>query len=186
MRSCLVCKIPVRESVCEHCLAGLFRMREPFHREEDGVAVRALFSWHESTERALPWLVHSLKGQADARVWRPLATMMVHVLGLPQAEALIPIPSDHARGLAGALSALTGIPVRAVLRATRPSGQKLLDRWQRRSIEFTALDCTKYTHVILCDDVITTGATARAAFRALGRPGGSAVWCLADRRPCDG
>jgi predicted amidophosphoribosyltransferase len=162
-------------------------MREPFQREERGFQVNALLSWYDSSERALPWLVKSLKGQEDAAVWRQIATLFLQVFGVPQAQALVPVPSAHSRGLARALSELSGLPIHDVLIATKPSGQKRLNRGERQRIGFAIQgDCSKYTSVIVCDDVVTTGATARAAMRALGLPSRSAVWCLVDRRPCGG
>ena len=189
---CLVCKTPwPRPRVpCDFCLEGLLELREPFTRKEPGYAVRSLFAWRAESPPALGWLVRSLKKQADGVPWLELAAGMVDRFGPVVAPIFVPIPSlgpNHAVGLSRALAHWTGGPVVRALGVALKRGQKYRSRADRQDVVLDRLDwtyCTKFTNVIIVDDIVTTGATTRAAYHALGRPKNCEVWCLMDRRPC--
>lgn len=129
---------------------------------------------HEGTARRL---VHALKYRAVVAAAGPLADAMAK--RLPNtATALAPIPRARSRALrygvdpaallAAAVSQRTGVPI---IRGVQP-------RWwwrrhagrsggQRSSISFRATGGSVPHGTALVDDVLTTGATARAAAAAL-------------------
>jgi len=162
-----------REPLCPACAAGL--SPGGVRRLAGGVLVHSAFL-HLGTARLL---VHRLKYGAQPAAARVLATAMAR--GLPaQAAALVPVPRarlrlwrygvDPALELALALRQLTGLPVRRVLVAAwwhrRRAGPSGVERGVPRFRARTA----RPAGAVLVDDVVTTGATLRAAAAALGGP----------------
>ncbi len=191
---CLICKLPgFREHhLCRHCALELRSLQSPVVRQVEGLVARSLFSWREGGARGLADLVYALKGRDDAHSWFELAVWMVDRFErAPTGPAVfVPVPGaepNHALGLARALARVVGADVMSALLPVKKRSQKALTKSERRTIEFGSRGarlCSDYNTVLIVDDVITTGATAEAAFRALDRPENCEVWCLLDRRPC--
>ena len=59
-------------------------------------------------------------------------------------------------------------------------GQRIMKYRQLRLRRWAKIK--KQGKVVFCDDVVTTGQTAKAAFKALGEPENFEVWCLAYRK----
>jgi len=188
--ACLICSIPfgTKFGLCAYCAEQLYALREPATRTERDLNVHSLFAWRKDGWPALRTLAKKLKGKDDPEPWLELALWMVQAKGENPARKrrLVPVPSvgpNHALGWARALSQWTGWPVEDSLRTTSVTENKHLSRAGRRQRRFSGGPCTKYTEVVIVDDIVTTGATAVAAYQALGRPRNCEVWCLMDRRP---
>ena len=168
---CLGCTVPCREDLCGSCRLGL--RAAPELTVGSGLTGVAGFV-HEGTARRL---VHALKYRAVVAAVEPLADAMAECLP-STATALVPIPrarfrafrygADPAALLASAVAQRTRL---AVVDGVTP-------RWwwprhagrarnQRSAISFAATGEPVPRGAALVDDVLTTGATARAAAAAL-------------------
>ena len=144
----------------------------------------AAFVYGAPLDRLLP----RFKFHHDLAAGRLLAQLMAHVLAdAERPQALLPIPLHHARlrsrgydqalELAKPLSRALQMPLLrdALVRTRATAQQSRLDAAQRRRNVRKAFmvdsRASLPAHVVLVDDVMTTGATLHAAARALRRAG---------------
>jgi predicted amidophosphoribosyltransferase len=163
--------MPCQEVLCASCRLGL--RAAPEVTVGPGLVGVAGFR-HEGTARRL---VHALKYRAVVAAAGPLADAMAAQLP-STATALVPIPrarfrvfrygADPAALLATAVAQRTGLPVVDGVQQRwwwpRHAGRS---RDKRSSVTFGATDEAVPSGAALVDDVLTTGATARAAAAAL-------------------
>jgi len=183
-RACLRCAMPMAavddlngqpfEPVCGRCL----------RRPPPQAQARAAFVYGFPLDRLLP----RAKFHGDLASTRLLAALMAGALAdAERPQALVPVPLhigrlrergyDQALELARPLAHRLGLPLRDdLLRRTRATAaQSRLDAGQRRRNLRGAFTVPGHhelpAHVVLVDDVMTTGATAHAAVSALLRAG---------------
>jgi predicted amidophosphoribosyltransferase len=142
-----------------------------------------------------------MKGEGGEKLWQHYAEELLRRRWSEKASSrqylLIPAPSrqgnkDHAYYFVQALTqAGVGFELYNCLSRVEALGsQKKRTRSQRERTamewaenftqgDFNAKSAGK--HIIFVDDVVTTGSTARAAWRTLGKPRDFAVWALAQR-----
>lgn len=149
-------------------------------------------------------LITSLKFRERLVCARPLAHMLVEAAAasVQQPDLLIPVPlyrrRQRQRGfnqsaeIARRVARELGLQMdcRALKRIRNTLAQSELDRLQRAANvrgAFRASSRVQGLHVVLIDDVLTTGATLRAAAEALRDAGAARVdaWCVA-RAELDG
>ena len=174
--ACLRCglPLPLPADACGHC------QRRPPPLTE----TRAVFRYEPPLDRLLP----RLKFHNDLAAGRLCGELMASALadaGRP--DALIPLPLhasrlrergfDQALELARPLAGALHQPLRddALLRVRGTAPQSRLDAPARRRNLRRAFavrpDVALPTHVVLVDDVMTTGATLHAAARVLHKAG---------------
>lgn len=163
-------------------------------RVYDQLQVQSLLLWTNGGPKAVHKLAMQMK-QSQPEDWLFFAEWLLERVTIPKKAVLVPAPPrkwghrDHAWGFAWALSQISGLPLRSPLVRVNASPQKDLSRMARAGIRIDVADpewnCSDYRSVILIDDIVTTGSTAKACNIALGRPKSAVVWTLFDRMPCD-
>ncbi|MFL5313371.1 MAG: ComF family protein [Myxococcales bacterium] len=137
---------------------------------------------------ALAEAIHRLKYERREELARPLGALFAGCEP-PRADVVAPIPLhsarlrergyDQAALLAREAGRRFGLPVRSLLVRLRPTPPQVgLDRARREEnvrASFRAVRSAAGLRVCLVDDVLTTGATAAEATRALLRAGGIRV-----------
>jgi ComF family protein len=144
--------------------------------------------------------VHALKFGGVLALARPLAALVLEqqatLLG-PHVDALVPVPlaadRERSRGfnqselLATHLAAASGLPTRprwlSRRRATRPQTElNAGERHRNVADAFRASPRAAGAHVVLVDDVVTTGATVSECARTLRAAGARTIGVLAVAR----
>lgn len=168
---CLACTMPATDSLCFRCRLEL----RPAPEVSVGSGLIGVAGFvHEGPARRL---VHALKYRAVVAAAEPLADAMAEKI--PRSvTALVPVPRaalrvfrhgvDPAAVLAAAVARRTGLPVVDAIRPRlwwrRHAGRS---RDERSAVRFTPTGSVVPKYAALVDDVLTTGATARAAAAAL-------------------
>ena len=108
----------------------------------------------------------------DVVTWAPTTTSHQHERGM-----------DHAELIARHVGVLLELPIKRLLRRVNTISQTGLDRDERLvTPEFVARPLRRQRNVLIIDDVVTTGATFRAATQALVAVGAISVVCVAPSR----
>lgn len=198
---CAACQAqiqPIRPPLCAHCGRPSTRTPCPFcHKQPlamNGTRAVAFF------DHPLRQAIHALKYEQRTELAAPLGDLLSDYLRahpLP-ADALIAVPlhptRERERGynqaalLAQAIHTRLGLPVwtDALTRVRATRTQTELNAAERRTNVAEAFAATARVagaHLILVDDVLTTGATMNACAVALRECGAQTVWGVALARP---
>ena len=173
--------------LCATCRTQLFAMAQPecdaavVAVAYEGIARRLILNLKYRNRRQVVVVLAELLAQrvlqsvpniatvCDVVTWAPTSTARVRRRGLDQAELL-------ARRLARVLD----VPCRQLLIKTSTNVQTGASREERlRGSVFSARKLGVNSHVMVVDDVVTTGTTLRCAADALRKAGARQVTCAA-------
>lgn len=190
-------RVPAEQSVCNSCLRdvqwspGEWRgHRVPVHC--DSIHAVALF------QGVVRKAVHALKYQRQPYVAASCAGLMAPVArGLPQPDAVMAVPLSARRlrqrrynqseWLARHVAAALAVPlfsdtVTRVHAETPQVGLGVEARWENVRQQFSVApphgDALRNCHILLIDDVVTTGATLNALAQTLKKSGALTVRAL--------
>lgn len=195
---------------CYQCLCFLKNTSDEARQPGYPFPVYSVFNWSEQNKLIIGRFVHAFKRGWCAATARCFAECMLHAfpLGGGPKQICFPYsksaPSDHAWLLAHSIAVAGGplfeppIPLMREVKRDRAgkrffSGhkgvtQKRKSASDRSMIRFESVrsdGVEKFSNatssIIFVDDVITTGASAMAAYMALGSPKSFSVWVLASR-----
>ncbi|WP_168196703.1 ComF family protein [Bdellovibrio sp. ZAP7] len=157
----------------------------------------ALFRWNPGTSDLLSTQIAGLKGYHHRPDWSYWATRFATrrmLQGLPDRKIIvIPAPSknhkrDHAHQWAEALAKAVGGEVHPCLKKVTTRNQRGATRDKRVEVileldENSSVVSEYWSEAlwVFADDIVTTGSTALAAFKALGSPPHFETWALAHR-----
>ncbi len=201
-RNCCVCRFsaPPVPWLCRGCwqkLRSLYLSPRDMIREQGGLTHVRLFDWGEENDFLARHFLNSLKKGGSSFIFNTLAKEFLHrflqVLPLPDNTLFIPAPArsrplrDHAFSLCQAFSQISQIPMQnplMVLPAQQQGPQKQKNRRERKEIHFQLKEplLLKNRRIVFVDDILTTGATARSAHKALGKPQPFMIFTLSWRR----
>lgn len=161
------------------------------------------YAWARSAgpyEGGLRRLVVALKYEGERALARPLGELVAGLSEPEEGTIVTPVPPDpkrlRERGyhpaelLARQVARRLGLPYRKLLLKIRPSPPQVGRPWEdrRRAMQglFAARIPGRGEPVLVVDDVITSGATAEEAARALGEAGFGEVGVLACAHAVEG
>jgi ComF family protein len=166
-----------------------------------GLAVYTVFQW------PLQPAIHAFKYQGRFRLAAPLGNLLAltYCAWQLRADLLVPVPLAPGRLVERGYNQSALLAERCAARVRVPVGADLLVRWRetRQQVGLAATERRRNVagafvatplggrylpgrHVVLIDDVCTSGATMEAAAMALLAGGAASVWGLALARPVRG
>ncbi|MBQ9988495.1 MAG: ComF family protein [Clostridia bacterium] len=190
--SCMVCKsekgMGGADGLCAACRQACRAYTGPEYVE--GVHLLAPYAYQGVPAK----LIRGLKYDGRRYMARPLALAMERVLSRAKLspDAIVPIPVhpnrlrergfNHAEVIAAALAVYTGLPVqtdlvRRVIDTPHQVGMSKELRQKNMKHAFEADQRASGLHLLLLDDVCTTGATLSACARVL-REKGARINCI--------
>ena len=173
--------------LCVKCRTQLFAMAQPecdaavVAVAYEGIARRLILNLKYRNRRQVVAVLAELLAQrvmqsvpnivtdVDVVTWAPTSTARVRRRGVDQSELL-----------ARRLARLLDVPCRRLLIKTSTNVQTGASRDQRlRGSVYSARKLRVNSHVMVVDDVVTTGTTLRCAAEALRKAGARQVICVA-------
>jgi predicted amidophosphoribosyltransferase len=186
-----------QDGFCNECGKKLLNYRSFSQIRFDDFKVTYLYNWIPDQNRPLSLLLEDLKnGNNPLRseyFGKKLLFEFLKYRSDFRNVVVIPAPGrvrgskDHAFLLASSLAKTSGWELISPLSRTDSGSQKDKTKQARGTLQFTNFESFSFHRfkerpILFVDDIVTTGATARAAYVALGRPRCFEVLSIAHRK----
>jgi len=199
LRVCLSCGVyePPIDILCSKCWEHykvMSKMQLTTNSLNYNFTVKRAWVWGRKNNEYIKKIIYNLKCGHSEKVFEKLALLILQKVifdyYFDRKLIFVPAPGarpkkNHALYIARALSSITGCDFKDILFENKNNKkQKRLSRLERENKKFEVKGSFKLQgneQIIFIDDVITTGATAKAAFKALGSPQNFEVWVLAEK-----
>jgi predicted amidophosphoribosyltransferase len=207
LRGCYFCGslFPLSEGLCQVCARDLWSWapdEQLYIQDLEDQEVASLFQWIPGQQQVLSFLILALKGAHGGRAWQYFAEeFWRRYLSTqePFSKRVLLVPSpgqegrrDHAFLFTEGLAKASGVQICNCLKRDSMAGkaQKTKSRQQRARVSFQWAENFSLAEfrarasdmkIVFIDDVVTTGATAKAAWKTLGKPEDFTIWSLAQR-----
>lgn len=176
---------------CKKCWAVLEKekARENFKiYKSPEILVKPLFLWKKK-ESIVGSMIHGLKGGTPEDVIKKISLEIAFRESRRKDIVIAPVPSskvgekDHAYQIANILSQELNVELWNGLKwGAKKSNQKFLKKFERFENSMIKIaNLPRGKQLVLIDDLVTTGATASAAFKAIKSLNQIEVWALACR-----
>ncbi len=190
------------ELLCPFCLESFENFYHPqIHYLDEIIKVYTAYDWRPFSNSVLDQLIVALKGGQTDWTFHWLVQKFLtgyfensfnkNYVFIP-APSLRPLNKDHAYKLANVFHFYLNGKIEVLLKKDTPFEQKRLSLLGRRELRVKLNQKGKKTNkrkpnekIILIDDVLTTGATVRACWVALGKPKNFESWVLFRRVKSD-
>lgn len=174
---------------CRSCEKRLWDRHQDRHISQlEDFKMICLFEWIPDEDRQVSKLLATLKGGRIPSAFYFYAKEFISRKKpiLPDGDiVLIPCPGkrpDHASVLTSVFAEILALPSDDCLEKEKNQiAQKKKNRKQRANLRFFCHSAMAKKHVIFIDDIVTSGATIRAARKAIGPCQSFQVWSLARR-----
>jgi predicted amidophosphoribosyltransferase len=186
-----------QDGFCKECAQKLLSYRSLGQIRLEEFKMTYLYDWIPDQNRPLSLLLEDMKdGNNPMRseyFGKKLLFEFLKFRSDFRNVVVIPAPSkvqgkkDHAFLLASSLAKTAGWELISPLSRTNSGAQKNKSKQARGTVQFTNFESFSFHRfkdqpVLFVDDIVTTGATARAAYVALGRPKHFEVLSVAHRK----
>ena len=184
-RACPLCGVSFQrvQWLCPLCQRDIVDQIGHYRRwMSDCIEHNYLLQWFPG-DRKMSRLVYALKGLGLSKPYGIFSKMILARMESKPKVLFYPSrgKKDHAFMLACHLGIQMGISPQALIKQKSSVKQALLGRKQRQSLEIKTSDW-KGSKALLVDDVVTSGATVYACYKALNQPKKLVVWSLFYRK----
>lgn len=196
LRGCCICRAstPPIYWLCVYCwkkLNKLYLSPQNMIRNQNGITHLRLFDWCEENDIFIRLFLKSLKQGGPGFIFKKLVSDFLYrsIQSYPISKNMVVVPApssiqyyDHSFCLASPFASSLGLKLHNILIKNKfVENQKQKTKSQRREISFCLKKNILLDKVIFIDDILTTGATAQAVYKALNKPKDFIIFTLSWR-----